>query len=542
MKMRYGWHRRIAHFVAGIALALPLSIAGPQPSAQAANGSNTHAVKLASPAVIRIITDISAKVICNGCSKNSTGSADIVWPLDNTSTYRGQISGSGAFISPDGFALTADHVVDIDNNTDIQQGFINKAEDDTVTAFPGLTKTNVQEFFDQFRSSIHVVISVRGQWAFLSTSYTGIMQNISQVAKYSVTRIAANSTQQDVAIIKIELGEATSAPYLTFAPGNSIRVQDDVTAIAFPGDADTADFSQLISSTSKDINNINSLLSPSVNSGHISGQKTLEDGTQVYETDNIGFSGSSGGPVIDSQGRIIGFIDASSTSQRVNFLIPGEIAQQYIRQAGVKEQNDNTLMSLWTNAVNSFDANNPCHWANAAHDLRTLHERYPQFGGIQAMLDEANAKASSAECPSSSNGSFWLVFGGTTAIMVMILIIVAILFLRRHRTSPVELSPSTPDAATKRNIPQYPYRPDAYQYGDITCAPPPVLGPIYPAHLAESDDITLHAPSINAGSVPLGTAPVSKMPMAPATERRCLAGHLVIDDAAHFCPLCGQPI
>ena len=105
-----------------LALA-PVAAAHPATHSAAGDGTNRHGVNLASPAVVRIVSEVDGQVVCKACADDGS---DIAFPLDG-SAYALDFSGSGAFISSDGYVLTADHVVDYDNNDQIYLDFFNQA-------------------------------------------------------------------------------------------------------------------------------------------------------------------------------------------------------------------------------------------------------------------------------------------------------------------------------------------------------------------------------------------------------------------------------
>ena len=183
--------------------------------------------------------------------------------------------------------------------------------------------------------------------------YIFTSQAVIEEAKVAFTeRIPA----QDTAIIKVE---ATDMPFLKLATASSIKVQDTVTAVAYPGDADTGDFTSLFSPTSTNVNTVNSLLSVSVNSGQVTAQKTFADGTLVYETSGISSAGSSGGPVLDEKGAIIGFVDAGPTNDRITLLVPSSVVTSYKQQAGISNPKG-PFMDQWTKAITEYDASIAC--------------------------------------------------------------------------------------------------------------------------------------------------------------------------------------
>src|SRR6185437_1764895 len=86
----------------------PAQPALPALRAQAADSVAQQAVQLDSPAVVRIVSVVNASLTCSGCASDGS---DIHSPSDG-SVFTYYSSGSGAFITPGGAILTADHVVD----------------------------------------------------------------------------------------------------------------------------------------------------------------------------------------------------------------------------------------------------------------------------------------------------------------------------------------------------------------------------------------------------------------------------------------------
>lgn len=572
--------------------ATPASLAAP-----AASGTNQHGVNLVSPAVVRVISDVSGQVICKRCA--SDGST-ITFPLSGGS-YNLAFSGTGVFISPDGYILTADHVVDYDNNQDIVVDFFNAAVNEVAQTY-GYTQSQAQQLLLQLydNGQISIPTQVTSQKAFLSTAYTGQLQNSAQVTSYDVTRIIANSPwgKQDTAVVKVE---ASDVPYVKLAPQTTVSVQDNITAIAFPGDADTGDFTALFKPTDSDVNSINSLLGSSVNNGQITAEKTWSDGTQVYETSGIGSFGSSGGPVVNEKGELVGFIDAISATSgsRVVYMVPSDVARSYLRQAGVENAAGGTFMTEWTKAISEYDATGPCHFTNAAKDLRKVKNDYPQFGGVQSFLKDATARATPAECPAStplglSSGPALLIGIIAGLILLAIVVFLVLMLIRRGRRQPqpVAVAPGLPPAYGTSTASPYaqqplpPGYPGNTAYPGYTSAPATPAAPLpqgapsqyapgqptgqMPGQVAGSytpsaTPQAVPAPAPGAPATPISATPVgvpyaappvqtpppqqgyvppaSAQPRQPApVARTCANGHLVSDPAASFCPVCGSHV
>ena len=556
-----------------LALA-PVAAAHPATHSAAGDGTNRHGVNLASPAVVRIVSEVDGKVICKGCNEGS----DITFPLDG-STYALAFSGSGAFISSDGYVLTADHVVDYDNNDQIILDFFNEAVNEFAQA-TGTSQNDAQAIFLQLvnENLISIPTKVVSQKVFLSTAYTGSLTNPAGVTSYDITRIVANSPvdKQDVAVVKVE---AKDMPYLQLAPANSVKVQDTITAVAYPADADTGDFTALLSpSSGGNVNTANSLLTASVNTAQVTGQKTFSDGTPVYETSGLANHGSSGGPVIDTQGRIIGVVDAIAISSgqedtRVVYLIPSDVAAQYVRQAGATT--GGTFMTQWTKAISEYDATGPCHFTNAKRDLTNLKNSYPAFGGVTPYLTDAQSKATAAECPAP--GPNLAVIGGICGGLLLLVIIVAVLIFALTRRgkkpqpapvvagaygtapnvyaqqTPGQLPPSTPGYTPQPSAPVSGYAPTVPPSGPgAPYAAPQAPTPqpqAYPQPQPQQQAYTPQppqAPTQPAPAQPLQQpiqqpAPTPQPGAAPAA-RFCANGHAVTDPNAQFCPVCGAHV
>jgi S1-C subfamily serine protease len=528
-----------------------------------ADSANRHGVNLASPAVVRIVSEVDGQVVCKGCNSG----ADVTFPLDG-GTYGLAFTGSGAFISSDGYVLTADHVVDYTNNDQIILDFFNQAVAEFAQV-SGYSQDDAQSIFLQLvdEDLIRIPTQVISQKVFLSTAYTGSLTNPAGVTSYDITRIVANSPvdKQDVAIVKVE---AKDMPYLQLAPANSVHLQDTITAVAYPADADTGDFTALLSPTSGgNVNTANSLLTASVNTAQVTSQKTFADGTPVYETTGLANHGSSGGPVIDTQGRIVGVVDAIAVQNgqedtRVVYLIPSDVAAQYARQSGATS--GGAFMAAWTKAITEYDATGPCHFTNAKRDLTSLKSNYPAFGGVTSYLTEAQSKATAAECPAPgpSAGLIAGICGGLLVLLAILGMLVFMLVRRSRQNQPQPALaahygaspnvygqptppgpyPQTPQSSTPY-APTFPGGAGAAPYGAPPVATPqPQAYPPPQQQVYGTPPATPQPPAPPAPSAPT-PQPQPPQPVQPApASRLCANGHAVNDPTAQYCPVCGAPV
>ncbi|HLW01372.1 MAG TPA: serine protease [Ktedonobacterales bacterium] len=545
--------------------ALPTAIVGtPAARAQALDASASKAVTLDSPAVVRIIGALQGGLICHAC--DSSG-ADIVSP--QSGAFQWATTGSGAFISPDGYILTADHVADQTANNPLNTDFVVQSASQDIGQRYNLDPNAVLNFLQNHSSQVQIIVQSISQTVFLSTGYTGQLEATGAAISYPVTRIVTSSPvdQQDTAIIQVG---AQDMPNLTMAQASDVSTGETITAIAFPGDADqvtqnggagTGDWLPLYNPSQSDAGTISSLLTPTVETGQITAQKTAT-GTLYYETSAISNHGSSGGSVVDDQGRVIGFVDQGSETGRVSVLVSSSVAESYIRQAGVNNSGQGAFETLWTKAVNEYYASSPCHFTNAASDLNKLHTNYPAFGGIQPLLRNAQAQATPSDCPASSI-SLLLVGGiGGGLALVIIVTLVAVLLLRRRSAQPALAPAGTgynsgagtmpgmlPQTGFSAPVIGQPSSPPGYQ--------PVAAAPWYNGNPdgTVQPGMPAQASALQAGQAyPSGPhayqQPGIGHPSGPSAYQQaqasavavCANGHAVQEPSAQFCPTCGAPV
>ncbi len=455
--------------------------------------SVTQAVQLDGPAVVRIISVVNATLICHGCVVDSKGKVtDIISPATGAFTY--EASGSGAFITPTGDVLTADHVVDHSASNPEDVAFIEQtaAQDIAQQTNGKTTATAMSAYFLAHPSQVQIQTQVPFQKVYLSTDYTGQLSNVGQVITLPITGVAASSpvTSQDTAIVHTQLSGIPDVPYLPIAPPNSVNVGDTVTAIAFPADADNAlgnaDFTALLTPSQSDPNTISSLLGPSVNTGQVTSKKIRSDGSVIYETSGIASQGSSGGPVIDDQGQIIGFVDAtpSTGTDRLTFLIASDEILTYTKQAGDATPATGHFMTVWRRALSEFNGAANCHYHSAATDFATLQQDYPKFGAVQQLVVSAQQKRATETCatPSATSsfagGTLALVGGILAALLPLVLVVVGLLYLLRRRRRPSTRPQPAPTGAAPGPSGAYgPYSPSgAYGVASGPYSPAPYGG------------------------------------------------------------------
>jgi hypothetical protein len=307
-------------------------------------------------------------------------------------------------------------------------------------------------------------------------------------------------------------------PFLKLATASTIKIQDIVTSVAYPGNTNTGDVTTLFSPTNSDVNKLNDLLSVSATSGQVTAQKKLSDGTLVYEMSGIGPAGSSGGPVLDAKGAIIGFVDVNPASARTTLLVPSQVVTSYAQQAGISNPMGN-FMTQWTQAITEYGATGPCHFTKATSDFKKLQANYPNFGGVRPFLQDAQAKATPSECPAPAplGGVGGLLALSLGALALIAVAVVAIVMLSRRNRQPRVAPAGLPTAP--------------YGYGAVLPTPYPT--PAQPQQPEAQRPVT---------SRPATPEPAPALSAAMPAPRVCANGHQVAEPMAAFCPQCSAPV
>lgn len=467
-----------------------------------ADSSAQQAVTLDSPAVVRIVSVVNANLTCAKCASDGS---DIHSP-SGAGVFTYYSSGSGAFITPTGAILTADHVVDHSMRNSEDVAFVEQqAAPDIATQYPSVTSDQALQYLQNNPSKVTITFTVAFQKAFLSTAYTGNLPDTQHVYAFPIATIVTSSAvdKQDTAIVQIDtrgIKPGPDFPYLTLS-NRPVSALDNVTAIAFPSDADlalnNADFTSLANVSGSDVNTINSLLSPSVNTGTITKANEIRpDGTPVYEASSIASTGSSGGPVINDHGEVIGFVDAGPITDRLTFIIPSAVAETYLAQAGMASPPEGRFMGLWTGAMNQYYSSSTCHWTQATSALKALKAQYPTFGGVAPFLAQSSQSAQGETCPAGGASSASItgdvgaglaLIGG--CVVAAIALILGVIFLvvaltrrrKRAKPAPAYATPAAtasmaPTAATLPYPPGTRFCPNGHAVAETDAAFCPVCG------------------------------------------------------------------
>jgi S1-C subfamily serine protease len=472
--------------VAFLALATTLPVAAKdRPPGGVLTSPVVRAIDVSMPAVVRIATLYSAHLTLSACGLTVT------LPASGAYTVGGL--GSGAFVSAHGDVLTADHVVDIDRASLDDEMFGVRQVGTDVASFLNaacrpsapVTADDVANGIVQFNGFPYSArYSPPRVLVWRSESYSGAITGTSSstnasllaglmTAPYKEAHVLATSSfgEDDLALIHVDL---TDTPSIQLDSARQLAVEDALTVIGFPGNGDF----------NGDPTN---LLTPSVNNVTISALKRNDNGSQLIQVGGNVEHGDSGGPALDSNGRIVGIVSfgGSDTQGITAFLRSSDNAMSLLSTAHV-DTKPGAFQALWQQAFADYADTAPGHWHAAARELDALSAKYPEFHG----LDPYRAYADNAAVGEASSSPFLLsqlplplpVLAAIGAGIVLLLLLLILLALRsrsrkrkRAQTAPAPLSVWS-NAGISQGYPgagaTSPYAPTAYN------------GPAQPAHPA----------------------------------------------------------
>jgi serine protease Do len=246
-------------------------------------------VLLAEPAVCFVTTVFYARVLD---------------PVDNkwSDIYYQGISGSGFVVNPQtGHIVTAGHMVDTDATQfkkDLIYRYMNNNYDCS-----GWTQADWDAAYGNIKvddgqgNPYAVEVAVQFNTAVASRPDGPINSSLLRAEVVG----KSTSDQRDIAILRITPTTGRALSSLMLGDSSTMEVQGSVTIIGYPW---TSDIGQ------------NNTLNPTVTNGSMSGS-VLVNGVEMIQVQGNARPGNSGGPVLDSNGTVIGLLSAGTDSTNV---------------------------------------------------------------------------------------------------------------------------------------------------------------------------------------------------------------------------------
>ncbi|GAB4205380.1 MAG: hypothetical protein Fur006_61410 [Coleofasciculaceae cyanobacterium] len=313
-------------------------------------------------------------------------------------SFEGIFLGSGYFINSDGYILTNNHVVEPAEEKGCKEYLFKEL-------VKKVTDENPDEVDKDKKSDIEKRSNLK------ESQYYGkvLLPSETNSFQFKVKERGISGGGKDVAIIKIEI---TNAPVLELADSNTVNIQDEVLVIGYP--------------TAADVNELNqeSILEASVDEGKVSNpNKKLPDNSPVIQIAAPVANGSSGSPVLNMQGKVIGIITFGKRDTEggtyVPFAIPARTLKEYITSSGISNK-QGVVDRRYRQGLNLFWRGD---FTAAKEHFESVQELFPQHSEAKRLIGESVNKK--LEVWNKTNYSPWLVgigafiTGGAIVLLVL---------------------------------------------------------------------------------------------------------------------------
>ena len=303
-------------------------------------------------------------------------------------------SGTGFLITGDGYVATNCHLIDRDNAFIRRQFFL--------SAFQQITDANISALENAWATRFS-----EQQKLILNNTYASVYARLFSMALYDLTKdiyieysVDSDSGKtssikksahviikgqpmpgKDIAILKMD-GDST-LPTLTIAQDDLPKVGEQLFVYGFPGPV-----------TNNNYVSTESAIEPTLTTGIVSAIKNSVAGWPLIQMDANINRGSSGGPVCDEKGEVVGLTTFGSLENSgglaagLNFAIPVSILEEYLDSAGVSA-NPSETSKLFGDAVVFYDRG---FYRDALVKFKTVNELNNRFPGLAYYIKDTEKR------------------------------------------------------------------------------------------------------------------------------------------------------
>jgi serine protease Do len=303
-------------------------------------------------------------------------------------------SGTGFLITSDGYVATNCHLIDRDNAFIRRQFFL--------SAFQQITEANISALENAWAT-----LFSEQQKSILYNTYASVYARLFSMAlydlrkdiyiEYSVDNDNGNTSSikksaqviikgqpmpgKDIAILKMDGDSAL--PTLTVAQDDLPKVGEQLYVYGFPGPV-----------TNNNYVATESAIEPTLTTGIVSALKKSVAGWPLIQMDANINRGSSGGPVCNEKGEVVGLTTFGSIENSgglaagLNFAIPVSILQEYLDSAGVTASSSETS-KLFGDAVVFYDRE---FYRDALKKFRKVNELNRHFPGLAVYIKDSEKR------------------------------------------------------------------------------------------------------------------------------------------------------
>jgi serine protease Do len=352
--------------------------------------------------------------------------------------------GSGAFVTSNGYIVTAGHVVFSFTHPNIAQDLYTKyflinasfavllqALENAGYTFTLPEQMQLLTYIQQYaelQDSLRQVYAVLGE---VKTTLTDIQ------SKGWVARVVSVSPyiERDLALLKVE--GLSNCPVLVVGDSDNVVTGNDVYMLGFPG---VVTFHAELGPETT--------LAPSMTRGIISAKRFTNVQTPCFQTDAMITHGNSGGPGLNNNAEIIGICSRGSISESgqevagFDFLIQSNVLRTFLAESGVNNTKGPVDEAFMRGLTYYYDK----HYSAAKAEFEIAAGLFEYHWRAKTLITEcASAIARGQDVPLGVSMDTWslvTVIGGVMATVVIIIVAIVV-FMHRRRSPNLPPPPST---------------------------------------------------------------------------------------------------
>jgi S1-C subfamily serine protease len=340
-------------------------------------------------------------------------------------------SGTGFLVTGDGYVATNCHLIDRDKAF-IRRQFI-------LSAFQQITEANISAFENAWATRFS-----DQQRTLLYNTYASVYARLFSMALYDLKKdifieYGADSTNgaslavkkiahvvikgqpmpgKDIAILKID-GDST-LPTLKIAKDELPKVGEQLYVYGFPGPV-----------TNNNYVSSESAIEPTLTTGIVSARKKSVEGWPLIQMDANINRGSSGGPVCNEKGEVVGLTTFGSLENSgglaagLNFAIPVSILEEYLDSAGVLAIPSGVSV-VFGDGVIFYDRE---YYKEALRKFQEVKEMNKHFPGLTKYISDSEKELRQNDERKASMIRYDLLIFG----LLLVIAIVLFKFLKRRK-------------------------------------------------------------------------------------------------------------
>lgn len=340
-------------------------------------------------------------------------------------------TGTGFFITGDGFVATNCHLIDRDDAFIRRQFILTAFRQITDASIAALESAWATQFTGQQRSLLYdtyasvysrlfsmILYDLKKDIYVVYRSDSGLHRSDTVKKPASIVVEGKVMPGKDIAILKI----ATDAemPVLSLAPTSLPSVGQQLFVYGYPGPV-----------TNNDFVSAESAIEPTLTTGIVSAIKKSVGGWPLIQMDANINHGSSGGPVCNDKGEVIGLTTFGSIENTgglaagLNFAVPVSILDEFVDSAGITPAPGRTTL-LFARALGYYEQQQYRAAMTAFEKVRQWNGHYP---GIYTYI---------ADCRENIRDGKGRIFGPVERLLFIISCFLALIgilaagTMRRH--------------------------------------------------------------------------------------------------------------